>query len=313
VPVRGGAGAAAYDVRAMERTRVTAAAAGLLALLAVVAAASRTRLFHEEEPPVSLAAAHLLIDFAAYLFIGILLLSAAVMVWVLWPGEGYDGPQPQRRSLWQMVLQVLALAVVMALLAAAFIGRRNFYRTQAARSGGGAAPALPVGVGGSAGAQTPPAFDWAAAGLVLVTLVLIAFAVWRSMRRRRRVASERRALARDLAAVVEDSLEDLRLDEDPRRAVIQAYARMERVLSVHGLTRREAEAPREFLARALRDLPVSPAALDRLTALFEEARFSTHDITPAMRADAVDALARIRDDLTAPPAKPPAGTLHVAH
>jgi hypothetical protein len=131
------------------------------------------------------------------------------------------------------------------------------------------------------------------------------------MRRRRVAAAERHALARELKAVVEDSLEDLRLDSDPRRAVIQAYARMERVLGVHGLKRREAETPHEYLARALRDLQLTAAALDRLTSLFEEARFSTHAISSAMRADAVDALAQIRDDLTQP-APAPVGALHVA-
>jgi hypothetical protein len=295
----------------MERTRAAVAAAGLLALLVVVAATSRTRLFHEADPPVSATAAHLVVDFAAYLFIAVLLVSCVIMTWALWPREGYDGPQAQRRSFWQTVLQTVMLVVAMSLLVGAIMARRSLFQGRSGRAGSGASSTLPPAISGAPGAGAPPAIDWAALALVVATLLVIAFAVWRSMRRRRAAAAERRALARELRAVVEDSLEDLRLDSDPRRAVIQAYARTEHVLGVHGLKRREAETPHEYLARALRDLQLTAAALERLTKLFEEARFSTHAISPAMRADAVDALAQIRDDLTQPvPA--PAGALHVA-
>jgi hypothetical protein len=304
--------AALYHWRAMERTRATVAAAGLLVLLVVVAAASRTRLFHEDEPPVSASAAHLLVDVAAYLFIAVLLASCVIMIWALWPREGYDGPQPQRRSFWQTLLQTVMLVVAMSLLVGAIMARRSLFQGRSGRSGSGAAGTLPPAISGAPGAGTPPAIDWVAFGLVVATLLVIAFALWRSMRRRRIAAAERRALARELKAVVEDNMEDLRLDEDPRRAVIQAYARLERVLGVHGLGRHEAETPHEYLTRALRDLHLNAAALQRLTGLFEEARFSTHDISPAMRADAVDALAQIRDDLTQP-APTPTGALHVAH
>lgn len=296
---------------AQRDKRGLAAGTGLLALLIVVAATSRTRLFQEGEPPVSNRTAHLLVDFAAYLFIATLLLSLALTVWALWPREGYDGPQPQRRSLWQTLLQSLVLVVAMALLVGAIMARRRLGNLKSAASGVSAGSLHAPVVAQAAGSPPPPEFDWAAAGLVLLTFLIVAAVVWRRWRWRRVAAGERRALARELAAVVEDTLDDLRLDDDPRRAVVQAYARMERVLALHGLPRRDAESPREYLLRALIQLPISAAALDRLTDLFEEARFSTHEISPAMRADAVDALAQIRDELTSPE-RPPVGALRVA-
>lgn len=279
------------------RLRPALSAVALVVLLAVVAAASRTRLFHEGEPPLSASTSHLLVDFGAYLFVTVLLLSLLVIAWALWPREGYDGPVPPRRSPWQVLLQTVALVVAMALLVAAIQVRRNLVGQpgQAGRTGlgGGLAP-----VTGAAPPDVPPAFDWAAAVLVVLTLAVAAFVAWRRYRVHRTAAGRRRALASELAAVVSDTLDDLRLDADPRRAVIQAYARMERVLAVHGLGRRAAEAPREYLVRALREAGrLSPAALERLTALFEEARFSTHEISPAMRADAVDALVEVRREL----------------
>ena len=59
------------------------------------------------------------------------------------------------------------------------------------------------------------------------------------------------------AAAVDESLDDLRAEPDPRRAVIAAYARLERVLAAHGLPRKPAEAPLEYLGRMLAELSVS--------------------------------------------------------
>ena len=60
----------------------------------------------------------------------------------------------------------------------------------------------------------------------------------------------------ELLAAVDLSLEDLENDPDARRAVIRAYARMERALGSYGLARRPSETPLEYLARALTSLRV---------------------------------------------------------
>ena len=101
------------------------------------------------------------------------------------------------------------------------------------------------------------------------------------------------------AALVDDSLEDLRAEPDPRRAVIAAYARMERGLGASGLVRAPAETPLEYLARVLADRRVSPGAASRLTALFERAKFSDHPVAEGAKQDAIAALVAIRDELRA--------------
>jgi Domain of unknown function (DUF4129) len=100
-----------------------------------------------------------------------------------------------------------------------------------------------------------------------------------------------------LAATVGSTIEDLRSERDPRRAVIAAYAQMERALAAHGLRRRPAEAPFEYVARVLRDLHVRERAVRTLTGLFEYAKFSPHEIDAAMKDDAIRALVAIRTDL----------------
>ena len=103
-----------------------------------------------------------------------------------------------------------------------------------------------------------------------------------------------------LSLALDESLDDLRNDPDLRRAIIAAYARMEAALAHAGLPRRPAEAPFEYLERALTTLDTSAGSVRRLTALFEWAKFSHHEPDPAMRDEAVDALVAVRDELRAP-------------
>jgi hypothetical protein len=102
-----------------------------------------------------------------------------------------------------------------------------------------------------------------------------------------------------LSLALEESVDDLRAERDARRAVIAAYARMERALELHGLPRRVYEAPLEYLARVLRELRVRSSSVLALTELFERAKFSRHEIDAEMKDEAIDALLAVRDDLRA--------------
>ena len=84
-----------------------------------------------------------------------------------------------------------------------------------------------------------------------------------------------------LAAAVEDSLEDLRAEPDPRRAIIRCYARFERAAADSGVERKPWLTPMEFMREALRRLPLPRAAVPTLTGLFELARFSHHALGPS--------------------------------
>lgn len=147
------------------------------------------------------------------------------------------------------------------------------------------------------GATRPAHFQWPLAlgllGLVIVGGVMVYI-------RERRSPSPLRAdegLQAGLARAVETTIDDLRRERDARRAVIAAYANMERVLAAHGLARRPAETPLEYLARVLRTLHVRESAVQSLTRLFEYAKFSEHDIDVTMKEEAIAALVAVRDDL----------------
>jgi hypothetical protein len=123
----------------------------------------------------------------------------------------------------------------------------------------------------------------------------VALVLWK---RRHGAAWEREAeLTAALDEVLADTLDDLRAERDPRRAVIGAYARLERTFAAHDVAREPSETPREYVDRALDRLGVSAFAVRRLTQLYERAKFSPHEIDAAMKDDAIDALAGLREEL----------------
>lgn len=101
--------------------------------------------------------------------------------------------------------------------------------------------------------------------------------------------------------MVDAAVEALGSEADPRRAVIAAYATMERLLDAAGSPRRAADAPTEHLERSLVHLGAAHSSARRLTDLFERARFSVHTIDEPVRQVAFEALAAVRRDLERPP------------
>ena len=93
---------------------------------------------------------------------------------------------------------------------------------------GGARPVSPTTPGDETVTQYEPSVSWIpiAAVIALVGVAVIAYVA--SGRRTRRARDPRAELARDLADALDDALDDLRAEADPRRAVIAAYARLER-------------------------------------------------------------------------------------
>jgi hypothetical protein len=147
------------------------------------------------------------------------------------------------------------------------------------------------------GRASAPSFNWPLAGGIVALLVGLSVTAVIRAHRTRTAFSEEVAVAHELAQLVDETIDDLRAEADPRKAVIAAYARMERILAVHGLPRDPSEAPIEYLSRVLLDLNVTAPAVRRLTALFERAKFSHHEIDAGMKDEAIDALVAFRDEM----------------
>ncbi len=136
--------------------------------------------------------------------------------------------------------------------------------------------------------------DWAIAAVTWLAIAAALAVAIRRMRRRRPADAAVDEVGDGMAADVPDlDLEGLRGEPDARRAVIASYALMERVMAGRELGRERSEAPLEYLGRMTATGFARIGALGRLTRLYARARFSTHPIDPAMKAEAVDAVAVI--------------------
>ena len=138
-----------------------------------------------------------------------------------------------------------------------------------------------------------------AVGLAALIVAAIVVAVLVERRRRRmRPDGLTPDQLKELTEALDEAIDDLRRDPDPRRAVIAAYARMEQALTVYGLPRKPSEAPYEYLRRVARELEAEqPVAA--LTELFELAKFSEHSVDEGMRGRAIDALTAVRTEVRA--------------
>ena len=235
----------------------------------------------------------------------VVLVGLATLVVVLAgaPGRQRWNPPPHTRSLLSVVGLALIVGIVFFLRQYINFGNlsRRFQPDQQQQHQHHLG-----GLGGHGHGAAPPGhvvhFRWDEVAVVL-GLLLIAALVLIAVTRRRgpRLRPEWTAPVA-LAAALDASLDDLRGDPDLRRAIIAAYARMEMALASIGVPRQPAEAPLEYVERALLALDTSQRSVRRLTDLFEWARFSHHEPESSMRDEAVDALEAIRDELRAPAA-----------
>ena len=240
-------------------------------------------------------------QFFDYVFTTAALVAVAVALAFVWSLSGAKwskpGPQRSRMNLLQLVSAFAASLLICWFLAHAHLHfKPNTKQSDAAQRSSTT----------RAGARQPVAANRRNARLrwdeiAIVAALLAAAGVAMFATRKTRPAREWRFRSHEeLAVALDESLDDLRTEPDVRRAIIAAYARMERALGSAGVPRRPSEAPLEYLARALRSLDASGPAVTRLTDLFERAKFSQHEPDESMRTEAIDALVAVRDELRAP-------------
>lgn len=279
------------DSRRVRGVVPALAVAAIVLLLPIVALASRPE-SGSGAPLLPDDPARVAFDVITYLLLIAALLGLLIIVWALWPRPGEQlPPLPRRRGHLAMALAMAgAVLIAVWLRSHQFSQLPNLAQSAAGSPGGGAAAVVPrtsrAGGGG---------IDWIALAIVVGLVVVAAFLAWRAMRTV--VPGSRRSALASVQALLDDAIEDVLAEADPRRAVIAAWARLERVLASHRLPRREAEAPLEYASRVRVELGVERVSLERLADLYEWARFSLNEVTPAMRQEALDGLLSVRDGL----------------
>ncbi len=159
------------------------------------------------------------------------------------------------------------------------------------------------------GVYLGPDVRYVLVALLVAAIIVAVIVIWR--RRRRLARFDRLTESPDdtgtpaeLARAVESGQMALRELDDARSAIIRCYLAMEASLAEAGAARSAAETPDELLGRAVAGGLVRAAPAGRLTALFYEARFSTHPMPMSRRDEAEQALADLAAAL--PPATLPA-------
>ncbi|MEV7546737.1 DUF4129 domain-containing protein [Streptomyces sp. NPDC089915] len=148
--------------------------------------------------------------------------------------------------------------------------------------------------------------------LLAAAAVLAARLLWRHLNRPAGPDPEAAAGNPDgerehLAHAVDSGRRALRDGTDVRAAVIACYLAMEESLAGSGVARRASDSPQDLLERALDGGLTAAAAATELTALFREARYSTHPMDDGHRDRAAAALAELAHALRPPAEEPRAG------
>ena len=136
--------------------------------------------------------------------------------------------------------------------------------------------------------------------LVYVMVRVLRRWAWRSLGRRAAAFAVEAADVddeSDLREAVESGRSALRRFDDAKAAIIACYVAMEESLAGAGAARAVADTPDELLARAAGRGLVRTGAAARLTALFYEARFSSHPMLLTQRDEAQQALAELAGSL----------------
>ena len=284
----------------MDGRRLVPIGVAVTALLVLAGAASHGRPLR---PGAGSGPSATFFDYVATTTLLFALAMAVIVVIALRAARAGHGPP--RRGRWNLLT---ALVYLLASMLVAYLVSTNTFihrlqhaaqQQQAQGRPGGHVVTTP----------TPPThlrdarIRWNEVVIVLIVVGGIAAYVLLTRPNRRTLRTIRHS-RRALAEAVDESLDDLRRDPDLRRAIIAAYARMERALAYAGLPRSPAEAPYEYLERSLVELDASSDAARRLTDLFERAKFSHHEPAESMRDEAIDALVAVRDELRRPEAAP---------
>jgi hypothetical protein len=276
-------------------SRLALLAGGLVVLLAVVAFASRSGFGHTGHAKPNST----YVSYAFSVFLILFVLMIPVTIWSMITRAKEHGLPARRSPLQQFLRSVIAIAIFGFVTYVIYRTHIHFHTPKSSHSGatghGHAHGKPPHGV---ASQETSPQFQWTvlwvALGLGAVGLVslVVMYRRWQQ-----RAITPGPTVAQELATALTDAIDDLEAEPDPRRAVIAAYARMERELGRQGLARNPSETAIEYLRRVLLDVSTNGEAVERLTALFELAKFSHHEVTPDMKRQAVDALREIREGI----------------
>ena len=250
-------------------------------------------------------------------FLAIAVGSLAVMVldrrMLIESFKGFIG-QPQESSKQSLLRRLLtwtlgfgAMLAFVLFLASGGIG--NFLNFPGlggggqSPGGGASSPSLPSGT--SISEPLMPTLLWVS-GIIIIAAVFVGGLLFiqaiREMREEAKVVPppEEEVLQEEALNVVGEAISEITAHEgdlDFRAAIIKCYERLCELLAQRNCQIQKHETVQEFRISASKLLNIPDKPLSVLTNLFEEARYSTHEIDEAKRNEALKCLEEIRNHL----------------
>ena len=267
----------------------------LVVLLGMVAFSSRSGFGNSNAPAVSNT--YISYAMSIFLIVFVLMIPVAIYSYFIRTKEIADlGGRAPNKQFKRMMIGLVFVALIVYIrhyfaTHGGFFGHNGLFHISKPQNGHGK-------FGKGAHAAPQPHFEyivlWIALALGAVAAV-VAFVQYK--RQPPKPVKAPLTFEEQVAATLNEAIDDLEREPDPRRAVIAAYARMERSLGRHGLARRPSETAIEYLRRVLHELSSRSSSIEQLTSLFERAKFSRHEITPDMKQEAIYSLREIRESL----------------
>ncbi|MBI5000663.1 MAG: DUF4129 domain-containing protein [Euryarchaeota archaeon] len=244
----------------------------------------------EEEPPQGYQAPpdenrvtvdHSWVETVRWLLIAVGVIIAVIAVLIaLW------GEEATRAKIAKAIMRALVQIVAVALLVAVL------YTVLSLRFGDPNAPLF-----------QSVRWDWRTVTdnlLVVASIIVLAVAAvaiaWFALRREK--AGEdlgEIVISRDeAAAIITGAIKEIEEGAGLRAAVLRCYSSMVKLFDDKGVRLRPQMTPREFEGAVRNGLKLQEESLTALTRLFEEARYSTHEITEDDRGRALECLDSVR-------------------
>ena len=136
--------------------------------------------------------------------------------------------------------------------------------------------------------------------ILLVCIAFVALVVFSKMKvylDKKIVAPEEKDVKDMVSQALDKTVDDLYSGKDIRSTIMRCYQQMCLALEDTGVSNAEFMTPREFTKLAIAKLDISRNTLKEMTKLFEEARYSVHELGDDMRNRALKNLNLLKDDL----------------
>ncbi len=155
----------------------------------------------------------------------------------------------------------------------------------------------------------PPRINFAGLGRVMLVALIVVFALVLMMMLYN-TATQKEDFLEDVLEALEEGervLYDITLTDDVREAIFKAYRRFLAVMDAYGYSKGEPATAREFASQVRKAISVDPESLNEFTTIFEEARYSDHEMSLAYRDRALVAFSSLRESVSrelGPPDRP---------